>query len=56
VREGLLAAGEPEDASAVAHWGEALLVRVPWVSEGVQQRVRQGKAPEQDALKRGKRA
>ena len=51
--EGIQPAGEPEDAPAVAHGGEALHVRVPGLHQGLQQRQRQGQAPEQDTLQRG---
>ena len=53
--EGLQPAGEPEDASEVAHRGEALHVRVPRLHQGILQRLGQGQASEQDPFKRGKR-
>ena len=53
--EGLQPAGEPEDASEVAHRGEALHVRVSRLHQGILQRLGQGQASEQDPFKRGKR-
>ena len=52
--EGVQPTGEPEDPPEVSHRGEALHVRVPRVHQGLQQRVWQSQAPEQDSFQRGK--
>ena len=51
--ESLQSPGEPEDPPEVPHRGEALHVRIPGLHQGLQQRQRQGQAPEQDTLQRG---
>ena len=51
--ESLQPAGEPQDPPQVPHRGEALHVRVPRVHQGLQQRLRQSQAPEQNPFQRG---
>lgn len=51
--QGLLPPGEPQDAPALPHWGEALRVRARGLQQGLLQRLGPGQAPEPHTLQRG---
>ena len=54
VQQGLLAPGEPQDSSALSHGRKAVYVWVPRLHQGLQQRLGQSQASEQNALQRCK--